>query len=59
MSIVSRSLSHAEVSLMQTLQGKGSSLAEAFDAALTVDENFEVSDAFTACLQNELFEIQK
>jgi hypothetical protein len=56
--VQARLLSVAEVALMQALQGKGSSLGEAFDAAIKVDENFEVSDAFTACLQNELLEIQ-
>jgi len=55
--VQARSLSIAEHALMQALQGKGRSLGEAFDAAITVDQNFEVSDAFTACLQNELFEI--
>ncbi|MEH6713437.1 MAG: DNA-binding domain-containing protein [Paraglaciecola polaris] len=56
--VQARSLSIAEVALMQALQGKGGSLGEAFDAALMLDENFEVSDAFTACLQNELLEIE-
>jgi len=55
--VQARLLSLAEVKLMQSLQGEGSSLGKAFDAALTVDEEFEVSDAFTACLQNELLEI--
>ncbi|WP_426357380.1 DUF2063 domain-containing protein [Pseudocolwellia sp. HL-MZ19] len=56
--VQARLLSPAEVALMQSLQGTGRSLGEAFDAALAVDENFEVSDAFTACLQNELLEIK-
>ena len=56
--VQARSLSIAEVALMQALQGTSRSLGEAFDAAITVDEHFEVSDAFTACLQNELLEIQ-
>jgi hypothetical protein len=56
--VQARLLSSAEVALMQALQGKGSSLGDAFDAAITVNEEFEVSDAFTACLQNELLEIQ-
>tara|TARA_R110000744_G_scaffold53012_3_gene113393 strand:+ start:2204 stop:3031 length:828 start_codon:yes stop_codon:yes gene_type:complete len=56
--VQARSLSIAEVALMQALQGTGRSLGEAFDAAITVDEHFEVSDAFTACLQNELLEMQ-
>lgn len=56
--VQARSLSIAEVALMKALQGTSRSLGEAFDAAITVDENFEVSDAFTACLQNELLEIQ-
>ncbi|MBU2923442.1 DNA-binding domain-containing protein [Colwellia sp. 1_MG-2023] len=55
--VQARLLSIAEVALMQALQGKGRTLGEAFDAAITLDENFEVSDAFTACLQNELLEI--
>lgn len=56
--VQARSLCSAEVKLMQALQGTGRSLGDAFDAAVTVDENFEVSEAFTACLQNELLEIQ-
>jgi hypothetical protein len=55
--VQARSLSNAEHALMQALQGKGRSLGGAFDAAITVDENFDVSDAFTACLQNELLDI--
>jgi len=55
--VQARLLSIAEVALMQALQGTGRTLGEAFDAAITIDENFEVSDAFTACLQNELLEI--
>ena len=55
--VQARSLSVAEHALMQALQGKYRLLGEAFDAAVTVDENFDVSDAFTACLQNELLEI--
>jgi len=57
--VQARLLPVAEAALMHTLQGKGRSLEDAFNAALTVDENFDVSDAFTACLQNELLEIQK
>jgi hypothetical protein len=56
-SVQARSLSIAEVVLMQALLGKGKPLGEAFDATIAVNENFEVSDAFTACLQNELLEI--
>lgn len=55
--VQARLLSIAEVALIQALEGKGRALGEAFDAAITIDENFEVSDAFTACLQNELLEI--
>jgi hypothetical protein len=55
--VQARLLSDAEVALMQALQGKGSSLGEAFDAALVVDDNLDVSEAFTACLQNELLEM--
>ena len=55
--VQARLLSAAEAELMQSLQGDGSTLGKAFDAAITVDEEFEVSDAFTACLQNELLEI--
>ena len=57
--VQARLLSAAEATLMQALKGKGCALGEAFDAAIKVDENFEVSDAFTACLQNELVEIEK
>jgi len=53
-----RLLSLAEVALMQTLLGASKPLSEAFEAAITIDENFDVSDAFTACLQNELLEIK-
>tara|TARA_R110001583_G_scaffold7879_5_gene38519 strand:- start:14708 stop:15556 length:849 start_codon:yes stop_codon:yes gene_type:complete len=59
--LLARSLSIAEVALMQALQalqGKGKPLGEAFDAAIAVNPNFEVSDAFAACLQNELLEIE-
>ncbi|SFG40948.1 DNA-binding domain-containing protein [Neptunomonas qingdaonensis] len=58
--VQARALSLAEVALMQALQGegKGRLLGEAFDAALEVDENFEVSDVFSACLQNELLDIE-
>lgn len=56
--VQARLLSPAEVALMQSLQAASSSLGEAFDAALVVDDNFDVSDAFTACLQNELLEIK-
>ncbi|WP_372741385.1 putative DNA-binding domain-containing protein [Neptunomonas sp.] len=59
--VQARALSKAEVALMQALQGeegKGRPLGEAFDAALAVDENFEVSDVFSACLQNELLDIE-
>lgn len=55
--VQARLLSVAEVALMQALQGKGSSLGEAFDAALVVNDNLDVSEAFTACLQNELLEM--
>tara|TARA_R110001592_G_scaffold62711_2_gene191818 strand:- start:14802 stop:15641 length:840 start_codon:yes stop_codon:yes gene_type:complete len=57
-SVQARSLSIVEVALMQALQGKGKPLGEAFDAAIAVNPNFEVSDAFAACLQNELLEIE-
>lgn len=56
--VQARSLSMGEVALMQALQGKGKPLGEAFDAALAVDANFDVSDVFSACLQNELLEIE-
>jgi len=52
-----RLLSVAETQLMQSLQNKGSTLGKAFDAAIMIDDEFEVSDAFTACLENELLEI--
>ena len=56
--VQARLLTLAEVALMQTLLGKSKPLSEAFEAAITIDENFDVSDAFTACLQNELLEIK-
>jgi len=56
--VQARLLAPAEVALMETLLGKSSPLSEAFEAAITIDENFDVSEAFTACLQNELLEIQ-
>jgi hypothetical protein len=56
-SVQARSLSIAEAALMQALQGKGQPLGEAFNAAIAVNENFEVSEAFSACIQNKLLEI--
>lgn len=56
--VQTRSLSLAEGVLMQTLQGQGKTLGEAFDAALEVDDSFEVSDVFSACLQNALLDFE-
>ena len=56
--VQARLLSPAEAGLMQTLLGKNMPLSEAFEAAIAIDDNFDVSDAFTACLQNELLEIK-
>lgn len=56
--VQARALSIAEVALMQALQGKGKQLGDAFDEALAVDESFEVSDVFSACLQNGLLDIE-
>ena len=56
-SVQARLLSFAETKLMQSLQDEDNTLGMAFDAALTVDEEFEVSEVFTACLENELLEI--
>lgn len=57
--VQARSLSLAEGVLMQALQDKGKTLGEAFDAALAVDDSFEVSDVFSACLQNALLDIEE
>jgi hypothetical protein len=56
-SVQARLLSLAETKLMQSLQGEDNTLGKAFDAALMIDEEFEVSEAFAACLENELLEI--
>ncbi|WP_413699952.1 hypothetical protein ACLKMH_21880 [Psychromonas sp. KJ10-10] len=56
--VQARLLTCAEVALMQTLLGKSTPLNAAFEATITIDENFDVSEAFTACLQNELLEIK-
>jgi len=55
--VQARSLSAPEIALMATLQGEGGVLERAFDAALAIDPDFEVSDVFSACLQNEILEI--
>lgn len=56
--VQTRLLSLAEAVLMQALDSKGALLGDAFDIALKVDANFEVSDVFSACLQNELLDIE-
>lgn len=55
--VQARSLSAPEIALMATLQGDGDILERAFDAALALDPDFDVSDVFSACLQNEILEI--
>ena len=55
--VQARSLCAPEVSLMQRLQGEGGVLEKAFDAALALDPDFDVSEFFSACLQNEILEI--
>lgn len=55
--VQARLLSAPEVSLMQALQGEGGTLEGAFDAALALEHDFDVSDVFSACLQNEILEI--
>ena len=55
--VQARSLSAPEVSLMKVLQGEGAALERAFDAALALDSDFDVSNVFSACLQNEILEI--
>ncbi|MBQ0785788.1 MAG: putative DNA-binding domain-containing protein [Amphritea sp.] len=55
--VQARLLSTPEVSLMQVLQGEGAALEKAFDAALALEHDFDVSDVFSACLQNEILEI--
>jgi hypothetical protein len=54
-----RVLSAAEIALMRCLQQPTSSLAEAFNAALAVDERFDVSDFFSTCLQNQLIDVSQ
>jgi hypothetical protein len=54
--VQARSLSLAEAALMRALQRVDSSLESGFAAALNVDPDFDVSDLFSACLQNELLE---
>ena len=55
--VQARYLCSAESALVQTLQARGSSLGSAFQVALDLDPDFEVSEVFSACLQNELLEI--
>ncbi|BBB27562.1 HvfC/BufC N-terminal domain-containing protein [Amphritea japonica] len=55
--VQARILSAPEISLMKVLQGEGGVLEGAFDAALALDHNFDASDVFSACLQNEILEI--
>ena len=56
-SVQVRALSAPEWAVMHALHGKGGVLEEAFDAALMLDPNFDVSDFFSACIQNEILEI--
>ena len=56
-SVQVRALSVPEWAVMHALQGEGGVLAEAFDAALTLDPDFDVSEVFSACIQNEILEI--
>lgn len=55
--VQARSLSAPEVSLMQALQGEGGVLEVAFNAALALEPDFDVSNVFSACLENEILEI--
>ncbi|SIS75802.1 DNA-binding domain-containing protein [Neptunomonas antarctica] len=54
--VQARSLSVPEAALMRALQRVDSTLDSGFAAALEVDPDFDVSDIFSACLQNELLE---
>jgi hypothetical protein len=56
-SVQVRALSVPEWAVMHALQGAGGVLEEAFDAALALDSGFDVSDVFSACIQNEILEI--
>ncbi|BBB30057.1 DNA-binding domain-containing protein [Neptunomonas japonica] len=56
-SVQVRALSAPEWAVMHALQGEGCVLEEAFDAALALDPDFYVSDIFSACIQNEILEI--
>jgi hypothetical protein len=51
-----RALSAPETALMHSLQQVEASLEIAFSAVLAVDAKFDVSDLFTACLQNQLID---
>lgn len=57
-SVHARELSRPEQALMRELEHTGSQLSTAMNAALTLDPTFDVSDVFSACLQNELLELQ-
>ena len=54
--VQARLLSAPEVALMRALQDDGV-LEKAFAAALALDPDFDVSDVFSACLQNEILDI--
>lgn len=54
--VQARLLSAPEMALMRALQDEAV-LEKAFDAALTLDPDFDVSDVFSACLQNEILDI--
>lgn len=56
-SVQVRSLSVPESAVMHALQEEGGVLEEAFDAALALDPDFDVSEFFSACIQNEILEI--
>ncbi|MDO6563760.1 DNA-binding domain-containing protein [Amphritea sp. 1_MG-2023] len=54
--VQARLLSVPEVALMRALQDVGV-LEKAFAAALALDPSFDVSEVFSACLQNEILDI--
>ncbi|WP_028468812.1 DNA-binding domain-containing protein [Neptunomonas japonica] len=56
-SVQVRALSSPEWAVMHALQGEGDVLEKAFDTALVLDSDFDVSDVFSACIQNEILEI--
>lgn len=55
--VQARHLGSPESALVQALQSNGGTLGSAFNTALDIDPDFDVSEVFSACLQNSLLEI--